>query len=208
MTKPLTPSQMKKHPVKHLKTRVEQDALKKKGNIIGHFRLRVGRPPKESSSLAATAAASSSSAATVSMSVSAFFSKGTKRKVVSLDGSKKKQRKQNVKWELHPEILQAHIDARGTKKVVPLTDSLFYPPCTTVNDYIRRLNKHEEATGEKLCVAKWIDRYKETPGPTTLMSNEIRDRKQNIIVSRYARNNSLKRLDILEIISAVDVHSS
>ena len=70
MTKPKILSQMKKHPVKHPRTRGEQDALKKKMNIMGHFKLNVGRPPKESSSSAATGAASSSSSAAVSTSTS------------------------------------------------------------------------------------------------------------------------------------------
>ena len=210
---------MKKRPVTVPKNRAEQHELKKKGNIMGHMKLKVGRPPKESSSSAAAASAAAGStantktaasssaaaaaAAAVSTSASASVSNGTKRKGVSLNGPKKKSRKQNVKWELHPEILQAHVDVRGTKKVVPLTDFSFIPPRSTVSDYIRRLNKHEEATGEKLSVAEWIEQHKQTPGPPSIISKEVRDRIQNIIVARDARNNPLKRLDIIEIISSV-----
>eukprot|EP00751_Fragilariopsis_kerguelensis_P018933 CAMPEP_0170851978 /NCGR_PEP_ID=MMETSP0734-20130129/11579_1 /TAXON_ID=186038 /ORGANISM="Fragilariopsis kerguelensis, Strain L26-C5" /LENGTH=356 /DNA_ID=CAMNT_0011222249 /DNA_START=160 /DNA_END=1227 /DNA_ORIENTATION=+ len=111
---------------------------------------------------AASAAASASASASESESESKSVLAGTKKNEVPfgcMTGQTKKKGKtkqrQYVKWENHPDILQAHVDARKNQQQVPLTTYPRYPPRTTINDYVKRLNKHEEATGEKLSVAEW-----------------------------------------------------
>ena len=171
MTKLLTPSQQPQ--------RGELDEAKKKRSIPGYLKLPVGRLPSgskktassSSSSAAAAAAAgflasltakkktaSSSSVAAVA-AASASASTGTKRKEVPfgcMTGKTMKQRR-NVNWENHPDILQAHIDARKNQQQVPITTNTLIPPRTTINDYVKRLKKHEGATGEKLSVTEWIE---------------------------------------------------
>ena len=218
MTKLLTPSQRPQ--------RGELDEDKKKVSITGYLKLPVGRLPSgsnktassSSSSSAAAAglsasstakkktASSSSSSAAAAASASASASTGTKRKEVSfggITGNTKKKRRVYVMWDNHPDILQAHVDARKNKQQVPMTTYPIYPPRTTINEYVKRLNNHEEATGEKLSVAEWIDQYKNNKGPNSIISDEVRDRIQNIIVARDGRNSPLKRKDILEIIASV-----
>merc|ERR1712161_55672 len=98
---------------------------------------------------AAAAAAVSVAAATASASASAAASAsvGTTRK------EKTKHQRQYVRWEHHPDILQAHVDARNNQLPAPTTTYPRPPPRSTITDYMNRLKKHEAATGEKLSVA-------------------------------------------------------
>ena len=219
MTKPKTPSQIKKHPVKLPKTRGEQHALKKIGSMLGHFKLKVGRPPKpKESSSAATAAStakkkppslsSSSSSSTASSAAAAASVAGSKRKEVPIDchtsTEVKQRRTKYVNWDEHAAVLQLHVDARRSKhSVKPTNDNVLTPSYMTVSNYIRRLASHAVTTGEQLTVQEWIEQHKKKAGRNALLSKEVRNRIQNIIAVRDGRNTPMLRKHVLEIIESV-----
>ena len=62
---------------------------------------------------------------------------------------------------------------------------------------------HKEATGENITVAEWIDQYKKHGGRNPIISKDVRDRIQNIIVVRDRRNTPMKRKLGIEIIESV-----
>ena len=202
MTKKLTPAEGSRKDVIIPRTRGQSEKEKKKGSVLGYLIRQPGRPPgSTSTSTEAAAAASSSSTA------AAAAEAGTKRDDVPfgcMTGTqKKKRRKQEyTNWEEYPDILQAYVDMKTKQKQVPLT-SVPRPPRTTVNDYLKRLNKHEEATGERITVAEWINQYKKSRGRNPLISQDIRNRIQNIVVVRDGRNNPMTRKHIIEIIESV-----
>ena len=62
------------------------------------------------------------------------------------------------------------------------------PSRSTVNDYVRRLTDHKEATGKNLTVAEWIDQYKKNGGRNRTISNKGSQKKTN--KNLYAKKNN------------------
>ena len=197
MTKKLTPAECPRKDVSIPRTRGQSEEAKKQGSMLGYLIRQPGRPPRSTSASASTAAAASSSTAAAVA--------GTKRDGIPfgcMTGTQKKRRKKPTNWEEHADILQAHVDARNNKSDVADT-ILIAPPRTTINDYVRRLANHKEATGENITVAEWIDQYKRKGGRNPIISKDVRDRIQDILVARDGRNNPMQRKDIIEIIGSV-----
>ena len=202
MTKKLTPAEGARKDVIIPRTRLQSEEAKKQGSILGYVKRPTGRPPKSTSTSASTKAAVAAAAASSSTAAAVA---GTKRDGIPfgcMTGTQKKRRKKPTNWEEHADILQAHVDARNNKSDVADT-ILIAPPRTTINDYVRRLANHKEATGENITVAEWIDQYKRKGGRNPIISKDVRDRIQDILVARDGRNNPMQRKDIIEIIGSV-----
>ena len=169
--------------------------------MLGYLIRQPGRPPRSTSASASTAAAASSSTA----AAAAAAVTGTKKDDVPfgcMTGTQKKKRRKPINWEEHTDILQAHVDAKNNKSDVA-DIILIVPPPSTINDYVRRLADHKKATGENITVAEWIDQYKRKGGRNPLISEDVRDCIQDIIVARDGRNTPMARKHILEIIESV-----
>ena len=62
---------------------------------------------------------------------------------------------------------------------------------------------HIVTAGEKLIVPEWIEQYKKKQGPNSLISKEVRDRIQIIIVTREGRSSQMLQKHVFEIIESV-----
>ena len=153
MTKKLTPAEGGRKDMIIPRTRGQSEEAKKQGSMLGYLIRQPGRPPgsTSTSTSASTEAAAAAAAAAASSTAAAAAVAGTKRDDVPfgcMTGTQKKRRKKPINWEEHTDILQAHVDARNNKSDVADT-ILIEPPRTTINDYVRRLANHKEATGRK-----------------------------------------------------------
>ena len=208
MTKKQTPSERAKKDVSLPRTRAEVAEAKKEGSIMGYLKLPVGRPPQGSTKTVASSSSTAAAAAATTTMVAAAAAAvtGTKRNEFPFGcqtgSTTKKKRRKKVNWEEHTDILQAYVDARNNQGNVADTITII-PPRTTVTDYVQRLADHKEATGENITVAEWIDQYKRKGGRNPVISKDVRDRIQDIIVARDGRNNPMQRKEIIEIIESV-----
>ena len=204
------------------RTRGEKQEARRLGSVCGYLKLRPGRPPnesqqkkngrgKKSSSDDGNKASSQNKNEASSGNVA---SSGTTRKDppsstgMSPPRKFRGQRSRYFKWDDHPEILQEHIDARREKRTVMIRENVGgnearLPPRSTINTYIKRLDVYEKETGKKLTVKEWIETMRRKQGRPTILPDKDRDRIQNIIIAREARNNPMSRRDVVEVISSI-----
>ena len=150
-------------------SRGESKEAKKNGSILGYLTRKPGRP----SALTKTASSSESSAtetATVAASLTAADGSTATETATrndnpfgSMAGIRKKRRRKISIGKNILGVLKAHVDARNNQGIVADT-IIIIQPCTMVNDYVKRLTDHKEATCKNITVTQWIDQYKKIRG--------------------------------------------
>lgn len=97
------------------------------------------------------------------------------------------------------------IDAKRNNEtpIIDRDDMIAIPPRTIINNYLRRLDKHKQQTGERITVKEWLEKYSKARGGGTLLSASYRKRIEKVIAARKARNTPMTRKEVVDTISSV-----
>lgn len=169
------------------RTRAEKEECKKAGKITEYFKLPRGAPPKKKKRDGSPPEALPS-----------------KQPEPPAKKQKTNKRGAYVKWEVHADIMQMHVDAKRENRPVEYLSMLDgeveqVPSRSTVKSTIKKLEELEKELSRKCTVSELYERDKDYR--TLLLSLSDRKRLEDCIARQAARKSPIDRREIFQFMS-------